>query len=262
MNLHLTQNQMRTSAGRLIARSYNRLFFRKTVELNRFDWEADGYDYGHMVKSALFAPEPMSVFVPVSSAASRSFSGILFDNQSERDSDDRTGLRGQGFQKAQSYSILPDLMASGTFRTFTLVRHPVSRFLSAVRDQIYLRNSTPLRSALGKFFKRDATDDFSVGEILTYVENTPSHMVEEHVAPQWSLNGAGRIPFAYVAKAERLQSDVIRLCEMGLIKADVVSTRGAPNKLGGSHLAEELTTPVLVRLQSAYRRDYELFHYT
>ncbi len=158
-----------------------------------------------------------------------------------------------------------DELVSGSRRFFTVVRHPLKRFLSAWRDKVVLSGDTSLKYALQRFYNREKGVSFSIDDLIVYASEAPLQNMDIHVLPQWSCCGAGRIPFEMIGKVENLRQDVEAFEEAGLIPKGSVDrlriTNTSGNSAAGSAGFDSLTQAQISTLTAIYERDFEMFDY-
>ncbi len=167
-----------------------------------------------------------------------------------------------GIKLLDDYGLTPGDLTLGIKRCFTIVRHPVDRFLSAYRDKIASPGNTSLKNSLCEFFNREENTLFSVEDLITYVLETPLQNMDIHVLPQWASCGMGRIPFKMIGKVENLQQDIKSIAEAGLIHKESVNHFEIHNSSGisvGNERAISLTRSQRSRIMNIYERDFEVF---
>ncbi len=157
--------------------------------------------------------------------------------------------------------ITLDELTSGSRRCFTIVRHPVKRFLSAWQNKVASPGNTFLKHALQEFYNREEGASFSIDDLIVYASEAPLQSMDIHVLPQWSCCGAGRIPFEMVGKVENLKQDIEALAEAGLIPKESVSRLGEYNVSGHSAGFDSLTQEQISTITAIYERDFEIFDY-
>ena len=255
-------------------------------------WRQDGYFYDYLME-AWILQTTNAIYLPVAKSANTTMKHILqMDEPSEGF---LTEL--QNTEKYQNYKrqyagdmlpehdmlirsytpnsvillkdsgLIPDDLMLGTRRCFTVVRHPVKRFLSTWQNKTAQSEDTTLKHALRVFFGREEGTSFSVDDLISYVSETPLQDMDVHVLPQWASCGAGRIPFEMVGKVENLRQDVEAFAGAGLIPKESVNRLRVRNTsgrvFGGASRSDShsLTQAQISTITAIYERDFEMFDY-
>ena len=254
--------------------------------MEKKDWDRAGYRHV-FIRRAWIIGSTNAVYVPIAKSASTTMRHVLPDDfiaelrRSERYQDFKKGYSGDinlddddmliHFYTPRGVSSVFDSMAtldelvSGSRRFFTVVRHPLKRFLSAWRDKIVSSGNTSLKYALQRFYNREEGASFSIDDLIVYASEAPLQNMDIHILPQWSCCGAGRIPFEMIGKVENLRQDVEAFEEAGLIPKGSVDHLGISNASGnsaaGSAGFDSLTQAQMSTLTAIYERDFEMFDY-
>ena len=250
----------------------NKLFLEREV------WEAAGYSFSELLKARVIQATG-AVYLPVSKAANTTIK-YLISNETRLDE-----ILDYRYQNSQEHSfhasrdmlihyfypngvlsladcqITPDELAKGTRRCFTVVRHPVERFKSALKDKILNPRPSFLKNTIEPFITPSplSCSKSAADALIRYITETPTQLMDCHVCPQWSSTGAGQIPIEMVGKVETLESDVKLFADAGLIAPESVGKYSVRNASDSYEV--ELTRIQESAIQRLYYRDFEIFGY-
>ena len=250
--------------------------FRRRMLEEEKEWRRHGYNYRDIVRDSWVISATNSVYIAVSKAANTTMKHLIAEHapsdsflnglkdqiHSELASDDTLihFYVPEGMMRLQDCRLTPNDLAEGTQRCFTVVRHPVDRFVSAWCDKVNSSRATPLKTKLGEFLRQKETFQFSIDDLIAYVEETPSEDMDKHVRPQWACCGAGRISMEMVGKVENLEQDIRSMMEAGLVSESSVGRLKVRNATVRSH-RHDLTVSQQRKISKLYTRDFELFEY-
>ncbi|MGV3491676.1 MAG: sulfotransferase family 2 domain-containing protein [Devosia sp.] len=207
---------------------------------------------------ALHFAGPRIVYIPVPKAANSSIRRALLPLVDVRDVDVPRIQAFEGFDKLRT-SELSGIVNNDWF-TFTVVRDPYSRFVSAYQNKITWRPKVlPAFAAMG------ATRDDSIETFARMVRRWPVKLLNDHIMPQsLLLSRAMQLPRLKVFHMEDLDR------EWATIRADISQRSGrAIAPLGrsnatteGPHWTELLTPEVRALIDEIYAADFVAFGYT
>lgn len=252
----------------LTSRFHHRLFrnFSKKYDLKyraaqeAILWDAAGHNYRELWRHhTLYITETQSIYICISKSANsairRALTDTSFSNAFDRERNRQHGI----LQLPDIFKTLEDVIHDQT-ACFTVVRNPVNRFWSAYQNKILEHPEEPLAAEVLHFHQQPDSTTISPEMLLDYIEQTPSHLTEEHVRPQWACCGHGKIPFKLVAKVESLDTDMKHAVEQGLFPRTAYMRLPHSNH---SQLAVEDSTKRTLRsrIEQCYAQDFEAFGY-
>ena len=223
------------------------------------DWCKDGYNYEAIYRRACIIRATGAIYLPVAKSANTAIKHMI---AAESPSDEHKIHYGtpRGLARLRDHRMTLNELATGSWRSFTVVRHPIDRFASAYRDGILLGRIHSFKRMVWTFLDREEGASISIDDLIAYLAETPPEEVNGHVRPQWSACGAGRIPFELVGKVERLEHDVNAFAEVGLISGESVGRLAVRNATGGN-ANRELSRRQKATLTRLYERDFDTFDY-
>lgn len=225
-------------------------------------WEREGYNYRELWRHhSLFIKETGSIYIAISKSANSSMRRALSDSTFSEAFDRKRNQRYGIFQLHHLQKTLSDVSAEG-IPCMTVVRNPVDRFWSAYQDKVVQYPDYGLASEIAHFHGKDATQRTNISPemVLDYMEQTPVHQVEEHLRPQWSCCGHGRLSFSLIAKLECLKQDLQRAVDQGLFPK-VAANRIVHSNQSRNNVQPTAKQQLQGRIEAYYAKDYSAFDY-
>lgn len=133
--------------------------------------------------------------------------------------------------------------------TFTFVRDPYDRLVSAYRHLIKRSKATDLTDP--RFHK-----DMSFEQFVDVIENSSIQELDDHLRPQWTFT-PGRLDF--VGKFEHLKEDYLTVCKHLSIKP--IPELGWQNSTGKTNLDDYYTKKIRQKVRAIYQTDFVIFNY-
>lgn len=155
--------------------------------------------------------------------------------------------------------LLEDALTSPRFRRFTVVREPAARLLSCYLEKI--RQGLPQSEVVVERLRESTGRDIPAPEItleqfVDVVAAQPSREQDPHWRRQADHIGLGIVPYDAVIHLEDLDRSWSRIGDL-IGVADVREQFYCRTSTSaGSHMEENYTTDLLVRVHEAYARDY------
>ena len=269
------RNSTRPYRYRFLSNFSERYAKRNKLLLEKEVWETDGYKFSEIMKAQV-VESTGAVYLPVSKAANTTMK-YLISNEPQLDEvlEDRFqqskqqsllasrdmmihGLYPSGVLSLKVCKLTPNDLAKGTHRCFTVVRHPIERFKSALRDKVLNPRPSDLKNEIAPYVVKDKSKSVA-DALIRYIKETPTQLMDSHVCPQWSHSGAGRIPIEMVGKVETLETDVKAFTDAGLIPPESIGKIAVRNASNSYEV--ELTRAQELAIRQLYNRDFEVFGY-
>ncbi|WP_161594654.1 sulfotransferase family protein [Marimonas lutisalis] len=156
-----------------------------------------------------------------------------------------------------------EILASGMVYSFSFVRNPVDRLVSAYKDKI-VRSRGPFwekyRMQIRNMLELDALQDVRFEHFLNWVEETPDNMRDIHWRSQYNLLKPDIISYDKIGKQENFNSDFLEVMSaIGVRNADVLidGRENATHEILDMNFNESIRR----RIQSVYAKDFEFFNY-
>ena len=144
-----------------------------------------------------------------------------------------------------------------TFFKFTLVRHPVSRIISAYLDKVVNINATQ-RQLVVRALNKKNQDSISFDEFLDYLSNGGIYE-NAHWARQKDLMYFEQESYDYIGKVENIETDLPKILESiyGDYK-EIISVRSHATQRQKKY---PINTIQLKYINTLYQSDFQLFKY-
>ena len=223
------------------------------------DWRARGYNYGTILGHACVIPATGAVYLPVPKCATIAMNHMIAD-ESPSDVQSIHRYTPSGVERLPDHGIALNDISPDAYRCFTVVRHPIDRFISAYSNQIATKKIQPLKKSLCAFLNCAHDAVLSVDDLIAYVTETATENIDVHVCPQWSCCGAGRIPFEMVGRVESLDRDVPAFIEAGLIAPEKLARLEVRNATS-AHALHDLSQSQKAAISRLYAHDFKMFGY-
>lgn len=225
-------------------------------------WEREGYNYRDLWRHhSLFIKETNSIYVAISKSANSSVRRAL-SNCSFKEAFDRKRNKEHGIYQLQHIKKSLSDIVTEQVPCITVVRNPVDRFWSAYQNKIIQHKHYGLAAEVAVFHGRSIQDidDIPPEMVLDYIEQTPTHLIEEHLRPQWACCGFGRLTFKMIARVESLKKDLQIATDQGWfpqIAVDRIKISNPSDQCINTAVKQSLNS----RVQACYAKDYESFEY-
>lgn len=154
--------------------------------------------------------------------------------------------------------LLEEVLASSSYRRFTVVRDPASRVLSGYIEKIGqgLKQSEPIAGALGI-----PASEITFAQFLDVIGEQSSREQDPHWRRQADHLGWGMVDYDDAIHLENLDASWERVSDLTGI-TDLRKTFYCKNSTGASARVDEYFTPELrEKVRSIYQRDYEVLGY-
>lgn len=153
--------------------------------------------------------------------------------------------------------------------TFTVVRNPYARVLSAYLDKIAGKSHSPTGPRFAFTLRYGRKGDISFTDFLEIISGDAPHNLDRHWRPLTLATFHGLVRFDHIGHMETLERDLRRIvrdiyCGVEEPEADgSVVSEYAPHRTSAAKKIEKYYTDKAVRLaQALYRDDFECFGYS
>ena len=236
-----------------------RAVFRLRMLREMPEWHRQGYNYWWIHHRARIVQATDAIYFPVPKAACTALTHMIIDEAFSDEHRIHSAVP-RGVACLDDRHLTLNDLTVGSTRCFTVVRHPIDRFASAYRNKIATNQETGLKRSLRIFLNCPEDRPISIDDLIAYVTETQPEALDQHLCPQWSLCGFGRVPLEMIGKVERLERDVQAFAEAGLIEPRSISRLVVRNATNGS-ADQVLSTKQKSAISRLYARDFEIFDY-
>ena len=215
-----------------------------------------------MRRTTYVVPRTNAIYIAVSKAANTTLKYLLHGPTITLDMLN-AGARLHSYDRMLTRLVdtgrtLNDLM-DGQERIFAFVRHPTERFWSAYFSKVFNHPDHAIVQAVARHFGVPPRPDFPPEMILDYVEATAPVNLDDHIRPQWSSIGFGRLPINYLGRVESMADDLQRLVSIGYLDANHLARFSHLNR--SERTAVPNKREIDRRVEAVYQRDFELLGY-
>ena len=236
-----------------------RAVFRSRMLKEMPEWHRQGYNYWYIHHRSRIVQATGAIYFPVTKAASTALKHMITDEHFSDELRIHTTVP-RGVACLDDRHLTLNDLTTGPARCFTVVRHPIDRFASAYRDKITTNQENRLKLSLRTFLNCSEDRSISIDDLIAYVAETQTEVMDEHVCPQWLVCGFGRVPLELIGKVESLERDVQAFANAGLIEPQSISRLVIRNATNGS-ADQELSAKQKSAISRLYARDFEVFNY-
>lgn len=155
-------------------------------------------------------------------------------------------------------------LLNGPTKTFTFVRHPISRLASSFAGKV-MNPGAPRRNAfLTALGEREAGQTVPIDQFLDYLEGQDPAEIDPHYRPQAINTLASIVKPDFIGKLESFAEDIATMADrFDLPRYPVPAANvGKRTEEKNSVQAEILSRPdILARVRRLYAEDFETFGY-
>ena len=245
---------------RIMSTFSERAAYRLKKYVGMAHWEKEGYNYREIYKDACIIQATDAIYLPVSKSANTTMKHIISEEYPKEEMLIHSGTPA-GISRLHDHRLTLDDLVAESNRCFTVVRHPIDRFISAFQDKVASPRLSNLKEKLWTFLDREMGEALTVDDLIAYMVETPPEQMDKHVCPQWACCGAGRIPFKMIGKVENLDRDVKNFAEIGLITPESIGRYALRNTSNYDYTARTLSRKQITLVSSIYAHDFKLFGY-
>ncbi|MCE2523665.1 MAG: sulfotransferase family 2 domain-containing protein [Rhodobacteraceae bacterium] len=228
-----------------------RAVFRSRMLKEMPEWHRQGYNYWWIHHRARIVEATGAIYFPVPKAANTALKHMITDEHFSDEHRIHSAVP-RGVACLDDRHLTLNDLTTGPTRCFTVVRHPIDRFASAYRNRVTTNQENGLKRSLQTFLNCPEDTSISIDDLIAYVAETQPDVMDQHVCPQWSVCGFGRVPLEMIGKVERLERDVQAFANAGLIE---------PRSISRLVVRKVLSAKQKSAISRLYARDFEVFNY-